>query len=298
VPADRRRTIAIESTAGNGEMAALEFGAPERALDILFLHANGFNARAYRQALRPLGAALRVLAVDMRGHGRTALPTSIARPAWRVFADDLLALLTSLGEVPRVLAGHSMGGTACLLAAPRLAASEVQLVLFDPVVAGEAVYRTGAGDWDQPLVQGALRRKTVFASRAEAAAAYRGRGAFTTWPDAVLQDYLADGLTALPNGGFTLACAPAWEAANFACYGISSPYSGLAGAGGLLRVLRAERGSTCTVTEQAAAVRWPKLRMDTVPGTTHFLPMERPDLVRKALRQAVEASAHTNPRKD
>jgi len=275
----RRRTI--------GSVAAMEYGPPDRGLDILFLHANGFNAATYRQALAPLGTALRVLAVDMRGHGRTTLPTPTEGHAWRIFADDLLALLTSLGEMPRVLAGHSMGGTTVLLAAPRLAAAHVMdLVLFDPVVAAEAVYQNaGAADWEQPLAQGALRRKSAVASRAEAIAAYRGRGGFKTWPDAALEDYLADGLLATPDGGFTLACAPAWEAANFACFGVSNPYAGFDGAGGTVRVLRAERGSTCSVTAQDAALRWPNVLVETVPGSTHFLPMERPDIVQDALRK-------------
>jgi pimeloyl-ACP methyl ester carboxylesterase len=281
----RRRTIAIQRANDSGEIAAFEYGPPSRALDILFLHANGFNAGTYRQALAPLGATLRVLVIDMRGHGRTNLPTPIEGHAWRTYADDLLALLTSLGEVPRVLAGHSMGGTTALLAAPHLAKLRpTALVLFDPVVAAEAAYQNySAPDWKQPLAQGALRRKSTFANRAEAAAAYRGRGAFKTWPDSMLDDYLQDGLKPAPDGGLALACAPTWEAANFACYATSNPYAGFSGAGGTIRVLRAEHGSTCSVTESDAVLQWPRVRIETVAGTTHFLPMERPDLVQKAL---------------
>lgn len=295
----RRRTIAIKRTNGGGEIAALEYGPPDRGLDILFLHANGFNAGAYRQALAPLGVTLRVLAIDMRGHGRTNLPTPIEGHAWRNYADDLLALLNSLGEVPRVLAGHSMGGTTALLAAPHLPKLQpTALVLFDPVVAPEAAYQNnGAPDWTQPLAQGALRRKSTFATRAEAAAAYRGRGAFQTWPDTMLDDYLEDGLKPALEHGFTLACAPEWEAVNFACYANSNPYAGFAGAGGMVRVRRAERGSTCSVTESDAALHGPRLRVETVPGSTHFLPMERPDLVRQALAEAAGESAQAGRQK-
>ena len=287
--------IAIKRANGGGEIAALEYGPPDRGLDILFLHASGFNAGTYRQALAPLGARLRVLAVDMRGHGRTNLPTPIEGHAWRIYANDLLALLTALGEVPRVLAGHSMGGTTALLAAPHLAKLHAtRLVLFDPIVAPQAVYENNsAPDWDQPLAQAALRRKSTFATREEAAAAYRGRGAFKTWPDTMLDDYLEDGLRPASDGGFTLACAPKWEAANFACYAASNPYAGFAAAGGTVRVLRAEHGSPCLVTETDAALHGPRLRVETVPGSTHFLPMERPDLVRDTLRDAVENGADT-----
>jgi len=292
----RRRAIAIKRANGVGEIAALEYGPPERTLDILFLHANGFNAGTYRQALAPLGAGLRVLAVDMRGHGRTKLPTPIEGHAWRIFADDLLALLSALGEVPRVLAGHSMGGTTALLAAPHLPKLHgTALVLFDPVIASHAAYESnGAPDWNQPFAQAALRRKSTFATRAEAAAAYRGRGAFKTWPDTMLDDYLEDGLRREPAGGLALACAPKWEAANFASYATSNPYAGFAGAGGTVRVLRAERHSPCSVTESDAALHGPGLRVETVSGCTHFLPMERPDLVRNALSDAAEGGSNAS----
>ncbi len=259
-------------------VAAIEFGPASRPLDVVFLHANGFNARTYRLAL---DADLRVLAVDLRGHGRTTLPTQVDGHCWQVHADDLLALLAVLGEAPVVLAGHSMGGTTVLLAAPLVPAARV--VLFDPVVAADGFYVPGrTPSWDQPLARGALRRKPGFASRAAAAAAYRGRGAFRTWPDAMLEDYVQDGLRDLPDGGVELACAPAWEAANFACFAVSDPRAGLRAG---VRVLRAESGSTCALDAAAASALG--VRLESVPGTTHFLPMERPDTVRAALREAV-----------
>ena len=76
----RRRFIAIDSPAGAGEMAALDFGPPDRAIDVVFLHANGFNALTYRSILGPLAAGLRVLAIDQRGHGASRLE---ARPEGR-----------------------------------------------------------------------------------------------------------------------------------------------------------------------------------------------------------------------
>jgi pimeloyl-ACP methyl ester carboxylesterase len=49
-------------------------------------------------------------------------------------------------------------------------------------------------------------------------------------------------------------------------------------------VLRAEVASTCQLTSRDA---FPPdnadVRIETVPGTTHFLPIERPDLVRSTL---------------
>ena len=101
-----------------GEMAALEFGPTDQPLDIVFCHANGFNARTYRTILGPLSATLRILAIDLRGHGATTLPTVVEnRPGWAEYRDDLLALLPHVASAPVVVAGHSMGATTSLMAA-------------------------------------------------------------------------------------------------------------------------------------------------------------------------------------
>ena len=80
----RQRLIALP--ARGGAMAALEFGPTDRPVDIVFSHANGFNGRTYRSVLQPLGASLRVLALDLRGHGASTLPTMIdGRQGWLEF---------------------------------------------------------------------------------------------------------------------------------------------------------------------------------------------------------------------
>jgi pimeloyl-ACP methyl ester carboxylesterase len=269
---------------GQGDVSAIEFGPLTQKLDILFLHANGFNAMTYRQMLASLGSDLRVLAVDVRGHGGSRLPAREAGHSWQVYADDLQALIAASGEVPAVLAGHSMGATTILLALPQIRASgSKRVVLFDPVLAPRAAYG-GAADWDTPIAKAALRRKDDFASAEEAFAAYRGRGAFGSWPDAVLQDYLVDGLAAGEGRRLRLACSPRWEAANFATYCVANPYPAVDHPGLPVSIYRAESNSTCYFSppDRDAAIR-----MEVVAGTTHFLPMERPDVVERVLRQAV-----------
>src|SRR5579875_3441678 len=61
----RRRMIPLK----DGEMAALDFGDASRPVDVVFLHANGFNAMTYRSILAPLSLSLRIVALDQRGHG-------------------------------------------------------------------------------------------------------------------------------------------------------------------------------------------------------------------------------------
>src|SRR6185312_12348525 len=186
-PQPRERMIPLP--ARGGAMAALDFGPQDRAVDIVFSHANGFNGRTYRSILQPLAATWRILALDLRGHGASTLPTVIeGRQGWLEFRDDLLALLDAACEGPVVLSGHSMGGTSSLLAAAAEPDRVRALALFDPVIF--PVEMQGAGTAESPLVAGALRRRATFPSRQAAYEAYLGRGGFRTWSEAQLADYV------------------------------------------------------------------------------------------------------------
>ena len=136
-----------------------------------------------------------------------------------------------------------------------------------------------------PLAQGALRRRATFASREAAFEAYHGRGAFRTWSDDMLRDYLADGLAEAGDGALRLTCAPEWEAANFAT---PSPdaVGGIPDIAATVRIFKAEHASTAQFDAHEAAVLASGATIETVPGTSHFLPMERPALVRESLLAA------------
>jgi pimeloyl-ACP methyl ester carboxylesterase len=281
------RARQVELAERGGTMAVLDFGPPERPVDVVFCHANGFNARTYRSILGPLSTSLRILAVDMRGHGASTLPAVVEdREGWPEFRDDLLALLARETSGPVVLAGHSMGGTTCLLAAAAEPSRARSLVLFDPVFVDP---RRMAGEQDSPLAAGADRRRAVFPSKADVLAAYTGRGAFRTWSPEQLADYVDAGFRETENGDVTLTCTPAWEASNFRTHNYD-PFGALLAVRCPVRILRAEVASTARIDEHLAEIdAHPLIRHEVVPGTSHFLPMEQPERVRTALRQAVDA---------
>lgn len=281
--APRSLELSLEGR-GPGAMHALEFGPRDRAIDIVFLHATGFNALTYRSLLEPLSASLRIVAIDQRGHGATTLATTPdGRRDWSVFTDDLLAALDALDSETTVLAGHSMGASVALFAAAKAPDRVRNLVLFDPVGVPPSMRSHGG---DSPIARGAARRRAVFASRAAAIASYRGRGAFQTWPDAILSDYVAAGFRDLPGGEVTLACAPAWEAAIFSAQDNDTTTAFAASRCGI-NILQAERDSTFRRDEASQIVTGaPRIRIAVIPGSSHFLPMERPDLVQAALRAA------------
>jgi pimeloyl-ACP methyl ester carboxylesterase len=267
-------------------MSFLDFGPKSRPVDAIFLHANGFNALTYRRILAPLADRYRLLCFDQRGHGASGLETTITgRRDWLDLRDDLLAALDVMDLGGVVLSGHSMGGTVSLLAAAQTPMRCRRLVLFDPAFPPRD--RRPLGE-DSPLIQAAARRRSTFPSRESASRSYRGRGAFRTWPDEILADYVSAGFRDLPSGGVTLTCTPAWEASGFAAQG-HDPWTALARSEHPIDIFRAEIDSTLRLGD-AAEINSDRIQITTTPGTTHFLPMERPDLVRSALCRAIEAA--------
>ena len=285
----RRLSVPIDNSWGAGRMSVMDFGDPKRPVDLIFSHANGFNAATYRSLLSPLSASLRIWAPDLRGHGGSSLPI-FARPktSWRDHRDDLLALIATIDGPPVVLAGHSMGGTASLLAAAERPDRVSSLVLFDPVIWKRSAvfafnlpfaHRLMAGI---PIAKATLRRRSLFESREQAMAAYRGRGAFKGWPDRVLADYLTEGLVETAEG-LTLAATPAWESANYAGQA-HDPWRALRRYPGPVRILKAEHGA---LTYLPVAPRGlPNVTVEVVSGAGHLFPMTHADLARDALFEA------------
>jgi pimeloyl-ACP methyl ester carboxylesterase len=238
-----------------------------------FAHANGFNAETYRGLLAPLAGRFRIAASDARGHGFTRLPATpgLAR-GWTIFRDDLDRIVPD----GTILAGHSMGATASLMLAALRPEKVRALVLVEPVLVPKGVV---PGDND--MARRAGKRRDGFASQDEAFALYRGRGAFRTWPDETLRDYLRGGLEPA-QGGMRLSCRPAWEAQDFR----STP-PGVSELAAQLRcpvTLIHAAGGTASPGEVEIFKRlYPATRVIAVPDATHFLPMEFPELVREEI---------------
>lgn len=272
-----------------GDISAVNFGRPDGPIDVVFLHATGFCALTYRRLLEMLGPQHRAVALDLRGHGFSTLPAHPGRlTSWDTYADDVIATIRQLaaaGPAPRLIAGHSMGGTVSLLALAREPGLAQALLLIDPALVPRQIRRMlllpfGPRVWSRrmPLARGAARRRARFASTEEVLSSYRGRGAFRTWQPGFLEDYVEGGFARHADGSVVLCCAPAWESATFAAqrHDLRAALRRLRAPAHLIM---AERGSTSARALPMLRTWAPALTYETAAGSTHFVPMEQPELV-------------------
>jgi len=209
----------------DGPLSALHFGNIAEPVRLVLLHANGFNAQAYRAVLEPLG--VHSVAFDMRGHGQSRdMPQPLNIPNWHIFRDDCVEFferhLPDLTDGRVVLAGHSFGAVSAILAAPKIKDKINGYAGFDPVSVPFLFRLTSALPGGRaymkkrvPIARNAGRRKSVFESPAAAFSRWQGRGAFKGMADEILQDYISGGLVKRDDGQWELACHPKWEQAIF-----------------------------------------------------------------------------------
>jgi len=96
-----------------GEMTYWDTAAGTPA--VLFLHGSGCDSDDWERTIRRLPPEWRILQMDFRGHGRSAVPDGPF--TLNDLADDVLALLAHAGVAGCWLVGHSLGGMVAMRAA-------------------------------------------------------------------------------------------------------------------------------------------------------------------------------------
>lgn len=103
---------------------------PTRAPALLLVHGWGGDGREWSPHAEALAGRFRVAVPDLRGHGRSPVPDEDNTPVH--MADDLAALVGSLGTGPVIAVGHSMGGQVVNLLAVRHPSLVRSVVALDP----------------------------------------------------------------------------------------------------------------------------------------------------------------------
>ncbi len=264
----------------DGEIAGLHWPG-EGKPPLLFCHATGFCASAYTQMLSHLSARFEIFALDMRGHGRSALPADPTQlRSWRIYARDIGAFLDCERRERWLLAGHSMGGVTAALAAEGRG-DVAALALIEPVampsllamVAATPAWPLISARW--PLVRQAARRRSRWAERGAVSRSYAKKALFRNWAPGVLEDYLEDALAEMEDGGVRLSCEPAWEAATFAAH--DNDFWGAIKHLPCPIAVYAADSATSTVRPFALRrLRRAGARVTVAAGVSHLAPLEKP----------------------
>ena len=123
----------MKTRIGDRDFAYERFGSGK---PIVLLHAFPFDGCMWRETGQVLGEFCRVIVPDMRGFGASDLGP--ADPSIADMADDVAALLDSLGMARVTLAGLSMGGYVALAFAARHRGRLESLILADTRAAADS----------------------------------------------------------------------------------------------------------------------------------------------------------------
>ncbi|WP_256618972.1 alpha/beta hydrolase [Parvularcula maris] len=277
-------------------MHILRAGSRSEEGTLVFLHATGLNASAYRPLLSRLRFGGEVLVPSLRGHGATTLPADPSKlTSWQVLADDVVGMLLAEDFAsPLVLAGHSAGAVTALLAARRLPAAAV--LMIEPVVLPRWIAVAAASPLRRAFVnriqvakQAAARRQD-FPSREAARNYYKPKAFFRNWDEEALDGYLAEGLRDI-EGGAELTCAPAWEAAMFRAqaHGFWPHLSEVIAQGKHVAILGSQGRTTFPVKVRPKAAAFGARLREEEGG--HMLPLENPDTVADWMSYEIKGEA-------
>lgn len=280
----RQRRIAVNGA----DLAYCEWFGKDGGAEVLLAHATGFHARCWDGVVRALGEDCgRVVALDMRGHGRSSKTPPYH---WRQFGDDLAAFAEAVDLRRAVAVGHSMGGHCVVQAAAANASRIDHLLLVDPVILAPEAYRE-APAFGSPAEHPVSKRRNRWPSPEAMIERFKHRHPFSLWDPQVLEDYCRHGLAPADDGdGFVLACPPLVEASIYlgsAGRDIRQQIEVVSMNGSSVVVMRAKRKPqrdgdmdfSQSPTWEGLAGTFRNGEDVYLPELTHFIPMQRPDLV-------------------
>lgn len=255
--------------------------------DVVFVHATGFCAGVWL----PLAAHLRgvrLVALDVRGHGRSGSPESGMH--WGGTAEDVLATVDALGLDRPVGVGHSMGGASLLLAEQARPDTFAAIWAYEPIVFPPSLQRGSDGPDDgNHLARGARRRRAGFDSPGAAYGNYASKPPFSALDPVALAAYVTYGFEQHDDGSVTLRCRPEIEAQTFEMGARHAAFDHLGEVRCPVTVARgrADAPGPATIAPLVAAALGDEATEEH-PELGHFGPLEDPAGLAAAVRAAVD----------
>jgi pimeloyl-ACP methyl ester carboxylesterase len=254
---------------------------------LLFCHPTGFHGMVWAPLAEHLARVAHCWAVDFRGHGDSSVPASMDF-AWERMADDVLAVVDHLGTAAVKGVGHSMGGTALLMAEMRRPGTFAGLWLYEPIVMPR---------WDgvppaNPIAAAARRRRPSFPDRDAAYANFAAKPPLSALDPAALRSYVDHGLrprnAADGDHAVELKCAPEVEALVFENGVAADAFHRLGDVRIPVTVAASEDGGGPARVAPLIVDALPQGRLVLFPELTHFGPMEDPAGIAAAIRAALD----------
>jgi len=231
----------------------------------LALHGAAAHAHWWDPVVSYLTRRFRVLALDWRGHGRSAWPRP---PAYESedFATDLLGVIERLALEDVIVAGHSMGGHNAMAFAAWHPARLARLVVVD-ARPHRNVERLRA------LQRRAPRPPTEFPSLRAALARFRLRPPETVAPPGLLRAMARHGVERLPSGRWRYRFDPA-------CERTRAPVDCWALLPRITAPTLVVRGEHSTILDRDVARRMvkalPSATLEEIPGAHHHVTLDAP----------------------
>ena len=281
----KEHRIEIESN----EICYFEWG--RRSLDrttVLLVHAAGFHARVWDATVSLVRDAVpdsHMLALDMRGLGRSGNTPPIE---WSQFGRDVVSFVDRLDLREVVGVGHSMGGHSVTQACALRPEKFKSLLLVDPVIMAPESYLSKKNqNYSSVDEHPVARRRNQWTSPQEMFERFRQRHPFDLWREDILSDYCRYGVNKITNELFELACPPRTEAPIYMGSAGMNIADFIAAISNPVTVMRAFRSDVERAEmDFAQSPTWPDLSNHFIngrdlyfPELTHFIPMQKPEVV-------------------
>jgi pimeloyl-ACP methyl ester carboxylesterase len=197
---------------------------PDRPV-LFFLHGNGLCGRIYESFLAQFDPQFELILLDITGHGASDAVADF--PGWNRIAELCTEALNRCCDASRevVVIGHSFGGILAILMAASAPGRFSNLMLLDPILFPRRMLMMftlvkwlGLTERVHPMVRMTKKRRHQWATRDDALAYFKSRGAFARWDDLALTNYVQYGLKKGADNNVVLACDRSLEAEIFATW--------------------------------------------------------------------------------
>ena len=265
-------------------LAVHDYNQDSLAPTILFSHATGFHGRVFDPIANELVATHHCVTFDYRGNGDSTLPFDWG-VRWSAYGDDALAVArVAAVNGPVIGVGHSMGGSALVMAAIREPDLFRILILFEPIIF--PLRPLNLPNVPNTLADGARKRRTTFDSFDEALANYSAKPPLNVFHSEALSAYVKFGFSQISDGKVTLKCSPEHEARTYETGALHETWDQLANLRTptwVISGIEQDQGPSSIAPLIAAAI--PGSHFKKYDDLGHFGPMQDPQRFISIIRQ-------------